>query len=572
MHRGDNIVVQTPLQQQSIPWLAITVLVGCIILSTWYSSVDNTQGDSRGSLLLAQTILQEGTVKLDSHPDIVSELQYRVREKNGHVYYYFPIGTALYSVPFVAAANLAGQDMRIRYEENRMQRGMAVLLGVCTFLLLFLIARPLTQDSYRSVLLATLFWFGTGYSSTSATALFSHHWATVFTLLSIFLVTRPGSAAGNTRLILTGVFLFSAYLCRPTLALLSPTLILFLFFVDRIAAVKVAGTVFTMLIVFSIWSLAEFGQPLPDYYLPKRLDATEPFRALVGHLFSPSRGLFVFMPFLVVPFIFWRRSLDILSTDKRILLILAWLIAHLFSVSSFPHWWGGYSYGPRLMLDIVPAFYMFFCLYFKDLSVGSWAVRATIVAGLLAIYINWYQGLFNVYTYQWNVQPSVERAPQTIWDWHYPQFLHSQARHNQREREFLPLDLEPIRAGETVDFQSDRLAFVGWHEPWPLHRWSRGPASEIYFGVTEEDSYKGELRLTGQFQGRQVVRVSINDLEVDRFEAAGTASTSYEVHFDPGLLSNSRLNLVTLEFSDASQPSRGQHFHMAMALEALTLE
>jgi len=560
-------------RHQLFPSLLIGVLAVIIACSVLSSAVTYVQGDSRGTLLLSQTMVQLGTVKLDSQRDFVGDFEHQVRERAGHLYYYFPLGSSLYSAPFVAAANLLGQDMRYRYDENRMQVVLAALLAVTTFLLLFFIARALLGNTLRSALLAALFWFGSGYCSTAATALWSHDWAAVTSLLAILLVIRAETAARQPRYVLIGFFLFSAYLCRPTLALLSPVLILFLFTVNRPAAVKVAAVVFALLALFSLWSLHEFGQPLPDYYLPKRLGSSRFADGMLGNLFSPSRGLFVYMPYLLVPLLWWRRSASVIGANRRVLILLAWPVIHLVSVSSFGHWWGGYSFGPRLMLDAVPAFFVYYCLFVRDLPASSWAARWILATGLLAVYMHWYQGLFNVYAYQWNVQPGVDKFPATIGDWHYPQFLHSEARHNQREREFqLNRSMPPIAPGEPLGIDSESLAFVGWHAPWPAVRWSRGETAEIYFRVKAGDIYRGELRLHAGFYGRQGVTVFLNDRELAVFEGSGETPVEQVASFEPALLRRDGLNVLRFRFSSAGEPARGQHFHLAMALQDLTLD
>jgi len=273
-----------------------------------------------------------------------------------------------------------------------------------------------------------------------------------------------------------------------------------------------------------------------------------------------------------VPLLFWRRSLSVIRGDKRLLIVLAWPVLHLLSISNFPHWWGGYSYGPRLMLDAIPAFFLFYCLFVRDLPAGSWALRCILATGLLAVYINWYQGLFNVYGYQWNVQPGVDRFPRTIWDWRYPQFLHSGERHNQREREFQLAGLAPVAPGESLGFGDDRLAFVGWHEAWPALRWSRGATSEIYFRIDARDHYRGELRLRAGFQGRQRVTVSLNGSEIAVFDGDGQVPVERVIPFDPALLSAVDVNVIRFQFSNAGEPARGQHFQLAMALESLVID
>ncbi len=385
-------------QQALFETLLISALITCVAYSISAATVRYVNSDPNGSLLLSQTIIQHGTVKLDSYPNVAQEYGYHLHMKNDHVYYYFPIGTALYSVPFVAIANIFGQDMRVRTEEVRLQIELAAFLGVITFLLLYLVAKLLTGGVIVSSILAALFWFGSGFCSTSGTALWSHNWASVWSLLAIALVIQSYKTGSEPRWFFIGFFLFSAYLCRPTLALLSPVMIILLYTLNRMAAAKVAAVVLTFLAFFVLWSLYEFRQPLPDYYLPKRLVGSDFGEALAGNLFSPARGLFVYMPFLIVPFLFWRRSVSVFRNHKRLMLVLVWPIIHLLSISKFPNWWGGHSYGPRLMIDIIPALFIFYCLFVKDLRAKSAVTGFIVVFGLFAIYVNWYQGLFNNYT------------------------------------------------------------------------------------------------------------------------------------------------------------------------------
>ncbi len=57
------------------------------------------------------------------------------------------------------------------------------------------------------------------------------------------------------------------------------------------------------------FSFHELGQALPDYYLPERLADTQRFgTALLANLGSPSRGLFVFSPFLLVAIVLFVRQ------------------------------------------------------------------------------------------------------------------------------------------------------------------------------------------------------------------------------------------------------------------------
>lgn len=71
-------------------------------------------------------------------------------------------------------------------------------------------------------------------------------------------------------------------------------------------------------------------------------------KALWGLTFSVYRGIFIYMPYLILPLIYFfvkfkRSDYKILFTDHLFLPSIFFLIF----ISSYFSWWGGWSYGPR---------------------------------------------------------------------------------------------------------------------------------------------------------------------------------------------------------------------------------
>jgi hypothetical protein len=167
---------------------------------------------------------------------------------------------------------------------------------------------------------------------------------------------------------------------------------------------------------------------LPAYYAPGKIGHGTTFLpALVGTLVSPSRGLFVFSPVLVLSvygaWLKLRRDRDLLDAALATI-----VLAHWIALSSFPIWWGGHSFGYRLFSDMVPYLVYFLIPVFAE--VGGMprrprAVWTAAVAVLVAISfgIN-YRGASTRVVYRWNSEPvNVDSAPSRLWDWSDPQFL-----------------------------------------------------------------------------------------------------------------------------------------------------
>ncbi len=213
-------------------FLCLTVFITVI-----FGKVRYTDSDPLGSMLVSQSVFNKGTIKLDDYENLF--ISYRcvitdqedwfgcvVYRKNNHYYYYFPLGTPVFSIPFVAISNVIGLDM-VDYEED-LQIIISAVNAALTFILLFLLAR-LYLDDTQSLLVSTVTWFGTSFASTTGTALWSHNFSTFFALLAIYLGIRSTKSSNFRLRSVIAISLFSCYLCRPTMILLSPFLIGYLF-------------------------------------------------------------------------------------------------------------------------------------------------------------------------------------------------------------------------------------------------------------------------------------------------------------------------------------------------------
>lgn len=423
---------------RSSPKTKYVLLLICVLIFVCCKQNRNhyAVGDSYGTLLVSQALLEHGSIRLDPYADRIPpghQFQYR----DGHVYYFFPIGTSIIAMPMAALALAAGKDM---LENNRrLQATISRPVNIAVFLLLFLIGRRFLND-LPAALIAGSFWLSTSLSSVLGTALWSHNFAMVFALTGIWLVTSPTLTIRNAFVI--GLVLFLSYLCRPTLSLLAVVLVLFtLARKQPLHTVAICAAFAACMLTFMRFSWQEFGQLLPDYYLPKRL-TTETFgTALYGNMLSPARGFLIYTPILLM---LAFRPLDTAAAARRHialwLAMLLWLTTHWIFISRFQHWWGGFSYGPRLMVDVLPAAFVLLvttlsCWQLHNLR--NFAVAALAVIVLAGSWMHVIQGLTNKYSGAlWNVEPNIDRNPSLIFDWRYPQFLHNRDRHERRLQEF----------------------------------------------------------------------------------------------------------------------------------------
>jgi hypothetical protein len=498
-------------------WPAV-LASACIFLIVLLAPVKYTDSDSSGALLVTDALISKGSIKLDHYSDLDPASDFRYRQLLGHTYYYFPLGNSLAALPVVAVAKLFGVDVVDR--NSAIQKLCAALTASLIFALLLAIGR-LYVAAPQAMFYAILFWGGSALSSTLGTAYWSHNTAVLFILAALYMVLRKEGPMGLRYAALAGFCLFLAYLSRPTMALGVVATGLLVLLRSQRDFLLLAGITSAFLGVFVIFSLYEFGTLLPHYYMPGRLKGFELSLALPGHLISPSRGLFVYSPFLVLTLLaipFARR------TQPRLCyaICLLWFLLHWLSVSLFPDWTGGWSFGPRFMVDVLPGIYLLWLWTAQGLE-GTAARRVTLLLFLclpLGWAINVFQGLYNPATKLWN---GVDRPFENVMNWRYAQFLHNQSRHQAFRAEQDALLLRQVSAGQgELGEKQVSIRRIGRPEERGVHR--------IYFNFNWSEGLIDRVTLKLPVASLPAVDVRFNNCPVKRVQPL--ANGRWQIDFD----------------------------------------
>jgi len=589
-------------------WIITAIATALILVAIACGKTYGTMSDPNGSLLVSLAIIEHGTVQLDHYQRSVAQYPYQIQSKNGHYYYYFPLGTSLAAVPFVAIEKLLGSDI-VRHQ-SRVQLEIAAIVLFASLLLLRKVALLYLPTVAASVAAATLL-LGSAFISTGATALWSHDFAALFALLAIYLLLGQKNRRIGSHWSLLAVSLFAAYLCRPTLLLLAAVVIAVQFiFIDRKSALKTALLLGLLLLGFVAWSWLEFGQVLPDYYLPQRLDGETFWLAMYGNLASPARGLFVYSPFLLLPVLAAIPLAVKYPRYRPEIFLLIWPLLHLIVISKFPHWWAGYSFGARLMYDVLPGLFVVFVIFLRHARPIS--LQFTALAGLMAVVINLGQGIFNSYSALWNSDPNVDKYPELLFDWRYPQFADTEKRHIRRVNEFNALHandkvkmnaadaasatpeqlmlISKLRAyKEKIDsvvqmkaaleknqvqldqqywFDSDALAFIGWQQL-ALSRNSDAYYAEVAFMPDAQAIAATSLRIDLFSFRDQVVNVAVNAKNSARF-VLPKGETTLTIDASSALRV-SEINALQIEMPQAQLANDGEKTASSLTFKSMRL-
>jgi hypothetical protein len=562
-------------------YLAGGLVFAAALAVFWFSPVRQVT-DSKYSMLLSQSLLYYRSFALDNYAvprlpptqreDYVMDGDiYQLELVGNHVYYFFPPGSSVLSLPYVAAANALGvrasnpdgtYDQR---GEIAIETGLAsVLMAALTFFF-FRTARLLLPLGW-GVVVALGGALGTQVWSTASRGLWSHTWGIL--LLGAVIHVLLAAEAGKTRLRpeLLATLLAWTYFVRPSNSVFIIAVSVYILVCYRHLFVRYAAAGALWLGVLAAYSWYHFRAVLPNYYRASRMKFDAFLVAFPGNILSPSRGLLVYVPVLLFIFYLLARYRREWPHARLVRLALATVAADLIIVSGFPHWWGGASFGPRLMTDAVPWLVLLAVLalramldwrakHAQEISRYGWGAQQASGALLLAlsVFIN-ARGALSVETWKWNEEPKdVVLVQRKLWDWRQPQFLAGLIRP--------PLDREyPLIEGKTrIDFTSrdaDKYLWYGWSGPEPNLRWSEAREAAMVFALKDvrDVAWRAHLApfVVRGASERQRVYLELNGRRVETFLMDESRDYDLSVNLPRAMLR--RENVLTVRLPDAASP------------------
>lgn len=343
-------------------------------------------------------------------------------EANGRLVSFYPVGASVSALPFYLPLWLRGTGVNSLAEaEYAGQLAAAAFTAASAALLLLVFAEWLPLLAATG--LALLYGLGTCNFSTLNKALWQHSPAVFWVSLAIYGLT--GLRARSPRwLACVGFALGMAVFCRPTnLPFLPAAFALLLWRRDfRAAAWLTAGALPPALMnawynIHYLGGLLNFGG-----YTRVGGNGLPTIERVQAHLFSPARGLLIFLPFLLLlpaAFFFLRRVKP--PCDRSLITaFFAGAACSLLLTAGWRGWWGGYSYGPRLLSDLAPALMP---ALVPLLLAPRWPKvwRALLLAtGTAAIGIHALGALMPGRPYYWEAvyMPS-DTSVENMWKWRY---------------------------------------------------------------------------------------------------------------------------------------------------------
>jgi hypothetical protein len=422
------------------PWRAVLVFVIAPVVSlTALGPCLPCSGDTAPVMLEATALLHHGSLELSEYLTAYS-LAYATggegppyflaRTRNGRVYSAYPSGMVPFALPVAGMSRILGAEPDRPMVRERLQKWAACWVAAGCLGLFFLLALHRVGPAPAWVMTALLA-TGSVMYSTVGQALWQHGGVILGSLAVLLLEFRQARRASVPATLGQGVACAFLIACRLSSGLFVMALGLWVLARAPRRAVLLGAAAAVALAPWAwlYWSMygtpigPSTGQMEPSFWKPNLL-----LSGLLGVLVSPSRGLLVYQPWLLLAGALVLPSVFRCLPAGRAPAPAGWavfcgaaVILHLGLISSWGCWCGGYCWGSRLASEAVPLCAL---LLLRPLAAlwstpgGRFLVIAVgVVAFLLHVPADF------LHSDRWN--PVVLRVdnPDALWSWSDAPFL-----------------------------------------------------------------------------------------------------------------------------------------------------
>ena len=372
--------------------------------------------DSIPQELLPITLLREHNFDFDEFAHEFTRenerLPYFFVEKNNHVLSFYGIVPGLLNVPAYLIADALGLDLLAN--RARLTKWTTGVVSALSVAFMYLVSARICAQRRSALLISLLYAFATCCWSVTANTLWWNGPSLLFLSIALMLLLQPNSGLAP----LCGFFLGMAVWNRPTnIAFALPLATYMLLyngnrklFVASAAVPAILMAWYSYVYWGDIWTLGQ-GHRLGTHEFSGSI-----LNGIAGLLFSPSRGLFIYSPIFLfsLPVLvgaLFRRELPPLYRYLSIGLLLDLLLTAKWRV-----WWGGWSFGYRMLIELLPGLTVLLALAWERKIATRWRLQVAFWPTVLASFYIHFLGAF-YYPSDWNYSPrSVDRDRARLWD------------------------------------------------------------------------------------------------------------------------------------------------------------
>lgn len=436
-HGGRTPEVARAATRRRDAWAAAALGLFCLVVFN-ANGREIPSGDTQAAKFAALALARHQTLTLDGLVGRIpqyAERQAFQRDRAGRWRNGYPLPPVLEAAATAAILRGGALDLTAPLAAAIVAKVTASLLASLASVVAYLIARRFCSP-VAAAAVAIGFGLGTGIWPTVSQTLWQHASAIWSASAAVWLWTRkedgprgavPFAAIG----LLLGWTLSARLQLLPMVAILGAGMLVRASRRERLAW---AIALLVPLAIFAALNVRWFGHPLgalPQFEQASLVIHRQwytwrwPWPGLAGLLLSPSRGLLVFSPIVLV--VLAARAAP---RDRSILRWSAGAAAAQFLLyASYSVWWGGHTYGPRYLLDLLPALLPAAAIGTARLATARLPARMLAALALAWSIATGATGAFCYPHDQWNTDPvSVDRAHERLWEVRDSQILRCWAR------------------------------------------------------------------------------------------------------------------------------------------------
>ncbi len=414
-------------------------LVPCVLFGALLFLVYSANGrpittlDARPAALLPVALLRGDGLVLDRfRAEWPDGPPYSIADKRGHMVSRYPVAIPLMALPLMAP-QIAVLDVvdptwerdRLFVRAEQMAKNAAAVIAACTGASMLLLLRQLGFERW-ALATATVAALGTDLWTMASQTLWQHGPAALALTLAIVLLVPPN--AGRVRLLAAGGATAVLLCCRPQDVVFAAAILAWVVLRYRRRAawfVPAPVLLWTVVVAYNRWYFGSasggYAEIMAGWPITHGVDGywtADVATGAAGTLVSPSRGLFVFCPWIALVLALLPATYRRVASASLVRVLLLALAVFCVQLATYSVWWAGHSFGPRFWIDVTPLFAILLGAAFAWSSQRCRPMTAVLAcAGAVAIAIQTI-GAF-CYPSSWNHMPvNVDVAHERLWDWH----------------------------------------------------------------------------------------------------------------------------------------------------------
>jgi hypothetical protein len=422
----------------SIPGKAKTILLFALIFLVYISSVRFLGTiDGAPTRMLPISILKEGDFDLDEYvparnDDFVWFVL--VETDDGHYISKYPVLSSVLALPFYAVPHFLGVEFTTAIIITLAKISAAFITAMSAILLLFIFRKYLSEK--WSVFLTIAYAFGTSSWTVSSQDLWQHGASQLFLIMTVYLLLKAKKS--DLHFLLIGITIGLGIAARYLNIIFAGVYLLFILYRYR---KKIISTLLGVMVPISLLLMYQ------SYYLDNPLQtgyscnaySNRTFACIEGWysgfwdgfgglLISPSRGIFIFTPFLIFSLVglwlLWRRGKKE-TQDYNLFFryISVGVIIFIIVMSKWWAWYGGVTYGPRMLADITPLLMLFFIPLLESPIFKKKFVSIIIIFLIVISIINQFTGII-FWDGSWQKADTLSADHSWLWDWSNSQLIY----------------------------------------------------------------------------------------------------------------------------------------------------